>query len=122
MLPLTDSVICCEPLTPSAPLHPSPEEPPPAVQLLAPATLQLSVAVSPSYSEPDEDWNEMPAAAVLGTMRAPVLVGSSTDCSVAPPVVLVGSAVEFHTAESCVKSATPFAPLGAVSGTTGQAS
>src|SRR5215469_14264325 len=57
---------------------------------------------------------------LLGTTRLPVLPGSSTARSVVLPVLLVVSAVEFHTAASAVKSAVPFVPSGAGAGVAGQ--
>ena len=43
---------------------------------------------------------------MLATTRVPVLAGSSTDFRVVVPVLLVVSAVEFHTEARAVKSAT----------------
>jgi hypothetical protein len=50
---------------------------------------------------------------VLVVTSVPVSAGSRTDFSVALPVVLVVSAVEFQTADKDVKSAKPLLPFGA---------
>jgi len=57
---------------------------------------------------------------VLEMICVPVFDGSSTDFSVVVPVLEVGSAVEFQTAASDMKSAFPFEPLGAIGLGTGQ--
>jgi hypothetical protein len=48
----------------------------------------------------------------LAVMSVPVLLGSRTDFTVVAPVLLVESAVDFHTAAREVKSAVPLDPLG----------
>ena len=57
---------------------------------------------------------------MLGTTSAPLWCGSSTDFRVAAPVELAASVVEFHTAASAVKSATPLLPSGAGGAGSGQ--
>jgi hypothetical protein len=48
----------------------------------------------------------------LAAARVPVLLGSRADFTVVLPVLLVESAVDFHTAAREVKSATPLDPFG----------
>jgi hypothetical protein len=97
----------------SVPDHPSPETPPLAVHCVAPGAPQLSVTDCPIEMLSTDALNVTNAARALGITTVPVLCGSSTALRVALPVLLVVSAVEFHTAARDVKSATPLLPLGA---------
>jgi hypothetical protein len=57
----------------------------------------------------------------LATMSAPLPAGSSVDLRVVLPVLLVGSAVESHIADSEVKSPLPLVPSGGGGFATGHA-
>src|SRR5947209_5739409 len=104
----------------SVPDHPSPGRPPLALHWVALGTFQLSWADSPVCRLTVEAVKLIAAAAMEGTTSVPVLAGSRTDLMVRDPVLLVVSAVEFHTAAREVKSATPLLPLGAAGGLAGQ--
>lgn len=105
--------------------------PPVRVQLAALLADQVAVKLCPAVTLPGLKLILGAGAAVavsavieagmLGTVRTPVPAGSSTERKVTPPVLLVESAVEVHTAASAVKSATPFEPSGGDIVATGQA-
>jgi hypothetical protein len=96
----------------SVPDHPSPEMPPPAVHCVAPRASQVSVTDCPMETLSIDALNVTNGAKALGTTRVPVLPGSSTVLSVLLPVLLVASAVEFHTAARDVKSAVGHGGIG----------
>src|SRR5665213_4565101 len=95
------------------PVQPSPATPSVAVQAEAPGAFQVRVSSVPTGKLLAEAVRVTYTAALLLTMRVPVLAGSSTFCRVAVPVELVVSEVVFQVAASAVKSAVPLLPFGA---------
>src|SRR5450432_4172613 len=106
------------PLPARGPLQPSPLTPPKASQPLAPWASQDSSTELPTSALMKLLARDIEAAGAVAVRSTPVPWGSSTERSVA--AVPVGSALEFHTAASDVKSLLPLEPLGAVASAVGQ--